>query len=140
MRVKLDELMVPVILLFCRVFDNVASHECERIALVDFHARQNWHQAWHEVVRHRLSRKQLRMWEELPSLVGLDQRLEIGVGWRVWVDFNVAQLALELEIAKTDPIRWFNKLLLEPFVEHVNTRIVRSDLWCQIREHDLVRR
>jgi len=56
------------------------------------------------------------MWEELPSLVCLDQRLHLGVRWRVWVDFNVAELNLELEIASADSIRWFCQLLLEPFV------------------------
>ena len=68
------------------------------------------------------------MWEELPSLVRLDQRFHLGVRWRVWVDLNVAELDLELEIASTDSIRWFCQLLFEPFVQPQDTWIVRSDL------------
>ena len=78
------------------------------------------------------------MWEELPSLVRLDQRLHLGVRWRVWVNLNVAELDLKLEIASADSIRWFCQLLFEPFVQPQDAWIVGSDLRSQIREHDLV--
>ena len=40
--VELDVLMVPMIVLFCRVFNNIVTHLPESASLVNFAARKQW--------------------------------------------------------------------------------------------------